>query len=90
MISPAAAPVGGIVNISGTGFTKFRQVLFGLGHKWMVPLLAVYTDINGDFEAEVTVPEGLKPGTHLLTIYAPYPSNGRVTAYTVTSGGSGR
>jgi hypothetical protein len=89
MISPAAAPVGGIVNISGTGFTKFRQVLFGLGHKWMVPHPAVYTDINGDFDAEVTVPEGLKPGIHALSIYAPYPSDGRLTAYTVMPDASG-
>ena len=90
VITPAAAPEGGTVNTSGTGFRRFSQVVFGLGHLWITPEPPVYTDINGDFAAEFTVPEGLKPGTHALTIYAPYPSNGRLTAYTVTPGGSGR
>jgi hypothetical protein len=90
VITPAAAPVGGVVSISGTGFRLFSQVVFGLGHQWMVPQPAVYTDINGDFKTEFTVPAGLKPGTHALTIYAPYPSNGSLTAYTVASGASGR
>jgi hypothetical protein len=89
VITPAAAPVGGVVSISGTGFKLFSQVVFGLSHQWMVPQPAVYTDINGGFETEFTVPTGLEPGTHLLTIYAPYPS-GWQTAYTVASGASGR
>ena len=90
MASPAAAPMGGTVSISGRGFPPFKQIVIGLGHLWVVPPPMVWTDINGDFETEFVVPAGLEPGMHALTVYMPYPSMGVFTTYRVAPGYGGR
>ena len=90
IITPAAAPMGGTVSISGRGFPPFKQIVIGLGHLWVVPPPMVATDINGDFETEFVIPAGLEPGAHVLTVYMPYPSGGVFTTYTVAPGEAGR
>jgi len=59
-------------------------------HLWPFPPPVVATDINGDFETEFVIPEGLEPGVHALTPYVPYPSDGVFAAYTVAPDEAGR
>ena len=81
--SPAAAPPGSEIRITGSGLAKYRQVTIGMGTHWAAPPPIFYTDETGAFEGVVTVPDGLPTGEVKLKVYAPYPTLSKTSTFLI-------
>ncbi|UGS25709.1 fibronectin type III domain-containing protein [Microbacterium resistens] len=68
---PALAPItseaaaGSVLALRGTGFAANEQLALEL-HSDPIPLGTVTADADGAFDAEVTIPADVTPGTHAL------------------------
>lgn len=66
-IAPARGPAGSEVVVSGSGFTP-AEVLFLWDDANPQRLPEIDVQPNGEFEITITVPKGLKPGKHTLSV----------------------
>ena len=53
--------------VTGSGFPGSGQVLFQVGHIWLVSEPPVYSDQYGNFETSIRIPDGIPQGTTRLT-----------------------
>jgi len=66
VLSPASAPPGVQVTVTGTGFASSKTVSLRLGSQIVTPSPAPVTDASGSFSASFTVPQ-LLPASYTLT-----------------------
>ena len=71
-----AGQVGPELRVTGSGFHAFVEVLFQVGHIWVVPEPRVYSDQYGNFETSIRIPDGIPQGTTRLAAHVQDVSSG--------------
>jgi hypothetical protein len=86
IISPRAGPTGTAITVAGTGAHPDKPVKVSFvvsGEDWGPPLTTtdVTPDVDGTFEAVITVPEGTADGTYAVRASQINPLTGNVVHY---------
>ncbi len=65
-VTPAAGRVGTELLVTGSGFPAFGQLLFKIGHIWLVLDPPVHSDQYGNFETSIRIPDRIPQGKTIV------------------------